>query len=235
MTRQGQRQGLPAAPARAPLPLPRRRALPGFSPALCRENGRKGLGARRGRQAPAPGGHRPPAAVQRLSPKCRRGKASGQRGVGADNGGRTLPFPPAPRSRRVTCRAQAAGPLLCQAKWWEEEKNKGKKRKEKRRKEEKRQEKRKEKSRKGRKRKEEAAKLYLNPKQRGEAEQNSRGYGGNCGALAAAAALLRGCPGPAPRCPRRRARRRSALLSPSLPRAAPAEQLAAMGLELCKI
>lgn len=218
MTRQGQRQGLPAAPARAPLPLPRRRALPGFSPAHCRENGRKGLGARRGRQAPAPGGHRPPAAVQRLSPKCRRGKASGQRGVGADNGGRTLPFPP-PRAAIAAGNLPGPGgraaPLPGQ--WWEEEKNKGKNRKEKRREEEKRQEKRKEKSRKGRKRKEETAKLYLNPKQRGEAEQNSRGYGGNCGAVAAAAALLRGCPGPAPRCPRRRARRRSALLSPSLP------------------
>lgn len=80
-------------------------------------------------------------------------------------------------------------------------------------------------------------KLCLELKQRGEAEQSSPGFGGSCGALAAAGTLRRGCPAAraSPAVLRRRAGRRSALPSPFLPRAAPAERLAAVGLELCNI
>lgn len=218
MTRQGQRQGLPAAPARAPPPGPARLLLQLLRG---RTGGRAWGHAGAGRLRPLAACSNPALLAQRQARKSKWGPRRG----GAVNGGGTRSFPIGLRSRRATCRAQAAGLGRSSARPGAGE---GKKNREDRKR------KKPTDNRKNERQKKETVKLCLDLKQQGDTDQNSPGFWGNCGALAAAAAPRRGCPGPAPRCPAG-AHGRAAPCLPFRPRTAPAERLAAMGLGLCNI
>lgn len=142
MTPQGQRQGLPAAPARAPPPSPPApgpaRLLPRLLPG--RTGGRAwGLaGAWRLRPQEATG-RNPAPLPQNASAEKQVGSAA----RGRSTAGGPFPSPTRLRSRRATCRAPGgrAGPRLYQARGGRRKKIK---RREKRRIEEKREKKRKE-------------------------------------------------------------------------------------------